>query len=377
MIKPGTFTIEKKDSTSFARLGKLELSHGTVNTPVFMPCGTKGSVKTMEPRELEALGVEIMLCNTYHLHLRPGADLVENMGGLNKWISWKKPILTDSGGFQVFSLSKMNKITEEGVQFRSHLDGKNLFISPTSAIEIQHKLGADIIMAFDECAPADSPQNYAREAMNRTHNWLKKCHDKHREFASTRLMFPIIQGAIYPNLRLESLKFCLQYADFGLAIGGLSVGESKAEMYNILDALAPHLPIDKPHYLMGVGTPEDLILGIERGIDMFDCVLPTRLARHGSFWNAFGRHAIKNESNRDSKSPLDDSCLCYCCQNFTRSYLRHLFMENEILALKLLTVHNLHFILELMRKIRESLAENRFQNLKKAFFTTYPNPLKK
>lgn len=377
MTKIGNFTIHSQSRDSFARTGTLTLKHGEVKTPIFMPCGTKGSVKTMEPRELEELGVEIMLCNTYHLHLRPGEELVEKMGSLNKWINWTKPILTDSGGFQVFSLSKMNKISEEGVTFKSHLDGKKEFLSPKTAIEIQHKLGADIIMAFDECAPADCDYKYAKEAMKRTHNWLKTCYETHKKLSSEKLLFPIVQGTIFPDLRLESLKFCDEYADHGIAIGGLSVGETKAEMYNTLDTLAPHLPANKPRYLMGVGTPEDIINGVERGIDMFDCVLPTRLARHGSFWTHQGREAIRNEINKYSEKPLDEKCDYYCCKNFSRSYLRHLFLENEILALKLLSLHNLSFLIKLVHKIRAAIEEDRFMDFKKEFFSSYPIPITK
>ncbi|MBU2523903.1 tRNA guanosine(34) transglycosylase Tgt [Patescibacteria group bacterium] len=369
------FTIKKKSSECFARTGLLSLPHGKIQTPVFMPCGTKATVKTLSPADLDTLGIEIALANTYHLHLRPGENLISKMGGLNQWMNYQKPLLTDSGGFQVFSLGKMNKINDEGVTFRSHLDGKLINLTPEKAITVQTKLGADIIMAFDECAPADCDYQYAVKAMKRTHAWLKKCVAQNKKLATSRkheqYLFPIIQGTIHEDLRLESLEFCAKYANHGIAIGGLSVGESKKDMYHILDILAPNLPPKIPHYLMGVGTPEDIINGVERGIDMFDCVLPTRLARHGAFWNETGRHNIKVEKNKDSNTPLQKDCKCAACKNFTKSYLRHLFVEKEILALRLLTIHNLHFLLELTRNIRQSITEDTFKKFKKNFFTKY------
>lgn len=371
MSKVGAFTVQKKSRENFGRVGELILPHGKIQTPIFMPCGTKGSVKTLEPRELSELGVEIILCNTYHLHLRPGEELIGQMGGLHKWINWPHPILTDSGGFQVFSLSKMNKIDADGVTFRSHLDGSTQRLTPEKAIAIQHRLGSDIVMAFDECASAEAEKKYVKEAMLRTHAWLEKSARAHREHDDNSLFFPIIQGGLFTDLRRESLDFCLQYAQNGLAIGGLSVGESKEEMREVLDYLAPHLPESQPRYLMGVGTPEDLISGVEQGIDMFDCVLPTRLARHGAFWSRSGRHNIRNEVNRRAEEPLDPTCSCHACRFFSRSYLRHLFLENEILGLKLLTVHNLHFLLELMRSMREAILSDTFARFKQDFFATY------
>lgn len=371
MSNVGAFTVQKKSRENLGRVGELILPHGKIQTPIFMPCGTKGSVKTLEPRELEDLGVEIILCNTYHLHLRPGEELIAQMGGLHSWINWPRPILTDSGGFQVFSLSKLNKIDADGVTFRSHLDGSAKRLTPEKAIAIQHRLGTDIVMAFDECASADAEKKYVREAMKRTHSWLEKSARAHREHHDNSLFFPIVQGGLFTDLRRESLDFSLQYAKNGLAIGGLSVGESKPEMQAILESLAPHLPENQPRYLMGVGTPEDLISGVEQGIDMFDCVLPTRLARHGAFWSLSGRHNIRNEVNRRAEEPLDRLCSCPACRSFSRSYLRHLFLENEILGLKLLTVHNLHFLLELMRKIRSALLSDSFSRFKQDFFATY------
>lgn len=366
-----TFRITSKDPHSFARTGELVLKHGTIKTPIFMPCGTKGTVKTLDTEELEKLNIEIILGNTYHLHLRPGEDLISNMGGLNKWINWKKPILTDSGGFQVFSLGKTNKITDHGVTFQSHLDGSKKTLTPETAIQIQKKLGADIIMAFDECAPGESSKAYAQKAMQRTHKWLKQSYDEFKKDDSGQLLFPIVQGTIFDDLRLESLNFCKQYAENGIAIGGLSVGESKEDMYRILDTLAPELPENIPHYLMGVGTPEDILNGVQRGIDMFDCVLPTRLARHGSYWNHTGRHNIRLEKNKEDSNPLDTHCQCFCCQNHSKSYLRHLFIEKEILALKLLTIHNLHFLVHLIQQIRDSISEGTFIEFKTNFLKDY------
>lgn len=377
------FSFQTKYQDGKARAGVLQLKHGEINTPVFMPCGTKGTVKSLDPADLEKLGVEIILGNTYHLYMRPGDDLIARKGGLNKWISWNKPILTDSGGFQVFSLGqedagldvKAPHITEDGVTFYSHLDGSKHFISPEIAMQIQNNLGSDIMMAFDECAPADSSQTYAREAMQRTHAWLNRCIQEHGRLKEQNpdigVLFPIIQGVTYDDLRIESAQFVSSLDLPGIAIGGLSVGESKEIMYHILDVLNPYLPELKPRYLMGVGTPEDLINGVERGIDMFDCVLPTRFARHGSFWSKFGRNNIRNEKYKESDDVMDKDCLCYACQNFSLSYIRHLFVEKEILAIRLMSIHNIHFLMILMKNIREAIKNKQFQNFKKEFFENY------
>ncbi|MEK7529144.1 MAG: tRNA guanosine(34) transglycosylase Tgt [Patescibacteria group bacterium] len=365
------FTISHSDGN--ARVGKFQTAHGEFNTPAFMPCGTKGAVKTLTPDELKTLGVEILLGNTYHLTLRPGEELIKGQGGLHTWMGWDGPILTDSGGFQVFSLSKMRKINDNGVEFRSHIDGEKKFLTPEKSIDIQLALDSDIVMAFDECATGDSDHSYAKEAMERTHSWLTRSIEQFNssENAKNRFLFGIIQGVIFDDLRVESAKFVSQQDLPGIAIGGLSVGESKDHMYHSLEILLPHLPNKKPHYLMGVGTPEDILNGVERGIDMFDCVLPTRLARHGTFWNKTGRHHIKNEEYKVQRAPLESGCACYTCSNFSASYLRHLIMESEILGHRLLTIHNLHFLLDLMRNIRKAVAEGHFTKFKREFLATF------
>ena len=364
-----SFTVRQKSTGSNARLGTFSTPHGPIKTPCFMPVGTKATVKTLTPEDLKSLGAQIVLANTYHLALRPGADLVKKMGGLHKWMNWNGPILTDSGGFQVFSLAKMNKITDDGVEFQSHLDGKKHFFTPELAIQIQEKLGADIIMAFDECAPADASKTYARKALDRTHAWTLRCVKAKKR--RNQALFPIIQGVNFKDLRLESAKFMADLDLPGIAIGGLSVGEGKKKMYQTLEWIEPHLPKNKPRYLMGVGTPDDLLEAVNRGIDMFDCVLPTRLARHGAFWTDRARVNIKLKKFAQDKKPLLPGCTCYTCQNFSRSYIRHLIIENEILGMRLMTIHNLHFILELMRQIRLSLRENHFPKFKTNFLKKF------
>lgn len=365
------FTLKKTAVSSYARLGTFKTPHGFIQTPCFMPVGTKATVKTLTPDDLKQLKAQIVLANTYHLTLRPGADLIQKMGGLHQWTNWNKPILTDSGGFQVFSLAKMNKITNEGVKFNSHLDGKKYFFTPELATQIQEKLGADIIMAFDECAPADSSKTYAKEALKRTHDWTLRCVKTKKR--KDQALFPIIQGVTFKDLRIESTKFMAELDLPGIAIGGLSVGEGKKKMYQTLEWIEPHLPKKKPRYLMGVGTPNDLLEAVDRGIDMFDCVLPTRLARHGAFWTDRQRENIKLKKFLRDPKPLLPGCQCYTCQNFSRSYIRHLIMENEILGMRLMTIHNLHFILELMRQIRGAIQENRFRKFKNDFLKTFKN----
>ncbi|KKP39142.1 tRNA guanosine(34) transglycosylase Tgt [Candidatus Peregrinibacteria bacterium RIFOXYA2_FULL_33_7] len=363
------FEISSKCSKTLARTGSFTTPHGVIKTPTFMPVGTKATVKTLDSKDLNDLNAEIILANTYHLAMRPGEDLIKKMGGLHKWMNFNKPILTDSGGFQVFSLKDKLKITDDGVEFQSHLDGNKHFFTPEKAMEIQNKLGADIIMAFDECAPADSDQSYAKKAMERTHDWVLRCKKFHKN--ESQALFPIIQGVIYKDLRVESTKFMTELDLPGIAIGGLSVGEGKKTMYEILETIAPLLPENKPHYLMGVGTPEDLFECISRGMDMFDCVLPTRLARHGSFYGDNQVEHLKNLKNRDNENPLRKDCTCETCQNFTRSYLRHLIIENEITGLRLLTIHNIYFLFELIKKIRKSIKENQFPHFKKEFLNNW------
>lgn len=350
-----------------------------------MPVGTKATVKTLSQEDLLQLDAEIILANTYHLYLRPGEKIVKEMGKLHKWMHWDRPMLTDSGGFQVFSLSQAKefkqdkpfktkvKIDENGVEFKSHLDGSLHYFTPEKAMQIQHDLGADIIMAFDECAPANSSKQYFKEAMIRTHNWLERCKSEHQKLAKEnqeqRALFGIVQGGLHADLREESAKFINAQNLPGNAIGGLSVGESKEEMAAMIEATIPHLDEAKPRYLMGVGTPEDLLECVERGIDMFDCVHPTRMARHGSFWDENGRHSIKNERFKTDETPLCDNHPVL--KNYNRSYLRHLFIENEILAMRLLSINNLHFLLELMRKIRQAISEDNFSQFKSDFLQKF------
>ncbi|MEK9166774.1 MAG: tRNA guanosine(34) transglycosylase Tgt [Patescibacteria group bacterium] len=352
-----------------ARNGIFTTPHGEIHTPVFMPVGTKATVKSLDYKDLESLNTEIILSNTYHLEMRPGSDLVQKMGGLHKWMNWNKPILTDSGGFQVFSLSKSNKITEEGVEFQSHINGDKYFFTPEYAIDVQEKLGADIIMAFDECAPAGVDETYARNAMQRTHNWLERCIK-----AKTRrdqALFPIIQGSYFKNLREESAKFSTQFDLPGIAIGGVSVGESFEQKFYAIDSVIPHLPEEKPRYLMGVGTPDDILNAVERGIDMFDCVLATRLARHASFWTLEGRKDITNEAYKYDDSPLESWVPHYASNEFSKSYIRHLITENEMLGIRLLTMHNIAFLFHLMEEIRYHITQGSFDCFKKDFLAKF------
>ncbi|MBP9717800.1 tRNA guanosine(34) transglycosylase Tgt [Candidatus Gracilibacteria bacterium] len=347
------FSIQARQGS--ARVGSFSTPHGAFTTPCFMPCGTKGTVKTFTPEEVVGIGGEVMLSNTYHLMLRPGADAVAQMGGLHKWSGWNRPILTDSGGYQVFSLSKLNKIDDEGVTFSSYLDGKRMRMTPESCMEIQEKLGADIIMAFDECAPPQADHAYAKAAMQRTHAWLTRCIKAKQR--TDQALFPIIQGSTYSDLRKESTAFVIEQDLPGIAIGGVAVGEGKAKMWEAVDTVAPLLPENKPHYLMGVGEPSDIVRGVMTGIDMFDCVLPTRLARHGSFWDERGiRHSILKSEHTLSTKPLVENCPCYCCTHFTRSYLRHLMVEKEILGARLLSIHNLSLLFRLMKELQGAIA---------------------
>ena len=364
-----SFDIQKKSKTTKARSGIFHTPHGDIQTPCFMPVGTKGSVKGIHPDELRAMNTQVILGNTYHLMLRPGEDLVSEMGGLHKWIAWDRPMLTDSGGFQVFSLGetaqkkersltdKLIKISEDGVKFQSYHDGSWRFIRPEDAIEIQRKLGADIIMAFDECAPADSSHEYAKGAMERTHRWLDRCisawESKGKKSAqgNEQALFGICQGTIYDDLRKESAQYLASKKELpGMAIGGLSVGESKEDMERCLEIVLAELPEDKPRYLMGVGTPSDLRMAIEMGVDMFDCVLPTRLGRHGSFWIGDECVHIRNQKFAKDPLPLVEGCTCSTCKDFSRSYIRHLVMENEILGIRLLSIHNIHVLQEVTRE---------------------------
>lgn len=374
------FEFRIKKRADLARTATFKTPHGIIQTPAFMPVGTRGTVKTLSQTDLKTLKAQIILANTYHLYLRPGEKVIKKMGGLHKWMNWNGPILTDSGGFQVFSLGtgkgyceKHNikatvKIDENGVKFKSHLDGSIHYLTPEKAIQIQHDLGADIIMAFDECAPANSSKEYFEKAMTRTHNWLIRCKKKHEKLLKKShkfvALFGIAQGGLYKDLRIESAKFVNALDLPGNAIGGLSVGESKDKMFKMIEAVVPHLDEKKPRYLMGVGTPEDLLECVDRGIDMFDCVHPTRMARHGAFWTENGRFSIRNEKFKTDSSPLQKNCTCETCKNYSRSYLRHLIFENELLGLRLMTIHNLHFLLNLMQEIRKHISNGTFKKFK-------------
>jgi queuine tRNA-ribosyltransferase len=342
-----------------ARAGVFQTTHGELETPVFAPVGTQATVKTLTPAQLEELGASLILSNTYHLYLRPGDDLVAEMGGLHKFMQWSQPMLTDSGGFQVFSLAESRKIDDEGVTFKSHVDGSLHRFTPEKSIAIQENLGADIIMAFDECSdPRDLV--YSRVAMERTHRWAERC--LKAKTRSDQALFGIVQGGVDPDLRAESARFIASMPFPGIAIGGLSVGETKNEMQAMLDVVAPLLPEDKPRYLMGVGTPEDLIDGIARGVDIFDCVLPTRLARHHAAFSPGGRLNLMNATFSRDQRPIDEACDCYTCRSFTRAYLRHLIMAKELLAGTLLSIHNLHALIQLVKDIRGSIMEGTFEN---------------
>ncbi len=369
---PFSFDLIKKDTASSARLGKITTPHGGINTPVFMPVGTQASVKTLSPGDLVDVGAEIILSNTYHLFLRPGHELVKEFGGLQQFMGWRRPVLTDSGGFQVFSLAELRKITEEGVTFQSHIDGgARHFITPEYAIEIQEALGADIIMVFDECIPFPATHDYSREALERTLRWARRCKEAKKD--TGQALFGIVQGGMYPELRKHSAEALVDIGFDGYAVGGLSVGETKPVMYEMIEASAPSLPQDSPRYLMGVGTPEDLVEGVDRGIDMFDCVMPTRNARNGTFFTSLGKVVIRNARYERDQQPIDPECACSTCRTFTRAYLRHLFNAGEVLALRLGTIHNVFFYLNLMLNIRSSIEEGRFKEFKKKFLSKREN----
>jgi queuine tRNA-ribosyltransferase len=368
------FTLLKKDTSglSHARRGRLKLNHGTIETPIFMPVGTYGSVKAMAPNELKEVGSQIILGNTFHLWLRPGTDVMDKFGGLHGFMGWDKPILTDSGGFQVFSLGAMRKITEEGVKFASPIDGSRLFLSPEISMQIQRSLNSDIVMQFDECTPYEidgrpATAEEAAKSMRMSLRWAQRSMNEFNKGENPNALFGIVQGGMYERLRDESLAG-LEEIDFpGLAIGGLSVGEPKEDMMRVLQHVGPRLPENKPHYLMGVGTPEDLVEGVANGVDMFDCVMPTRNARNGWLFTRFGDLKIKNARYKDDQSPLDESCSCYCCKNFSRAYLHHLHRSKEILGARLNTIHNLHYYLNLMQEIRDAIDADRFNDFRVQF----------
>ncbi|MBK5914434.1 tRNA guanosine(34) transglycosylase Tgt [Rhodocyclus purpureus] len=342
-----------------ARRGRLTLAHGVVDTPAFMPVGTYGTVKAMTPRELGATGAQICLGNTFHLWLRPGLDVIGAHGGLHRFMGWEGPILTDSGGFQVFSLGALRKISEEGVRFSSPINGDKLFLTPEESMRIQHVLNSDVVMIFDECTPYPSSHDEAAKSMRLSLRWAKRSRDAHDALGNGNALFGIVQGGMYEDLRDESLAALAEIGFDGFAIGGLSVGEPKEDMRRILAHTAPKLPREKPRYLMGVGTPEDLVASVLAGIDMFDCVMPTRNARNGHLFTRFGDVRLKNARHKNDLSPLDASCDCYTCQNFTRAYLHHLNRCGEILGAQLCTIHNLHYYQTLMRELRAAIAEGR------------------
>jgi len=359
------FKIKYRCKRTKARIGEFITPHGIIKTPCFMPVGTKGSVKTLDPNDLNLLDANIILANTYHLELRPGSELIKKMGGLHKWINWDKPMLTDSGGYQVFSLGqkkerfknqeKLVKITEEGVHFRSIIDGSKLFFTPEKVMEIQQNLGADIIMAFDECAPHDSSREYAEKAMIRTHNWLNRCIAyKEEKGSKEQALFGIIQGCMYEDLRIKSAKFIAEKNLPGIAIGGLSVGEGQAEMLRVLDQINPFFPDSKVRYLMGVGDPLDLLEVVKRGVDIFDCVLPTRLARHGTMLNESGYVNLLNNKFLDDKTPLSENTK-NPVHHYSKSYIRHLIKENEITGLRILTINNIFYLFDLLEKYKEAI----------------------
>lgn len=364
------YELIKKDKETKARRGRLTTPHGTIETPVFMPVGTAATVKAMRPEEVKELGAEIILSNTYHLYLRPGHDVVREAGGLHKFMNWDRPILTDSGGFQVFSLGDLRKITEEGTEFRSHIDGSRHMLSPEKSVEIQAALGSDIMMAFDECAPYPADRTYVKNSLERTTRWLIRCKEAHKN-TEKQALFGIMQGGMYPDLRKQSAEEIVALDLPGYAIGGLSVGEPKELMCEILDGCVDYLPAEKPRYLMGVGTPDYLFEGVERGIDMFDCVLPTRIARHGMAMTSRGKVNIKNAQYERDFTPLDAECGCYTCRNYSKAYLRHLFKCNEILSAMLLSNHNLYFLVNMMKNIRTAIEEERFTEYKKEFYAAY------
>ena len=367
------FKVMKKDSRTSARSGILKLGHGEVRTPCYMPVGTQGAVKALSPEDVLASGSEILLGNTYHLMLRPGADLIEKAGGLGAFMHWKGPILTDSGGFQVFSLAELRKITEQGVEFQSHLDGHKWELTPEKATRLQHQIGADIIMAFDECIPYPSPEEYVEKSVERTTRWAGRCLAVHRESGreGAQALYGIVQGSNFPHLREKSAKQLLELDFPGYAIGGVSVGEPKEIIYGVVQQTAPYLPEAKPRYLMGVGTPEDIWECVGRGMDLFDCVMPTRIARNGTALTRKGRVVLKNSQHLSDFSPLDAECACECCRNYSRAYLRHLFQAEELLTLRLVSLHNLTFMNDVCRMIRKGIEEDRFSEAKKEFFSAY------
>ena len=361
-----TFNVLHQDASSRARLGSLKTVHGEIETPIFMPVGTNATVKAMTPADLMAVNAQIILANTYHLYLRPGHRLVEKMGGLHRFMNWERPILTDSGGFQVFSLGELRKIDENGVKFQSHLDGSYHILTPELAIQIQEALGADIIMCFDECPPATADYEYVRRSLELTTRWAQRCKDAHNR--EGQQLFGIIQGGMHHDLRARSLNEICSIGFDGYALGGLSVGEEKEQMYGVMECCAPLMPQDAPRYIMGIGAPEDLIEAVWHGFDMFDCVMPTRNARNGMLFSSQGRINIKAKIYEEDEGPLDPECGCYVCRNYSRAYLRHLYRAGEILSSNLNTYHNLYYYLDLMQRVRKAIRDDSYTLFRKSFY---------
>lgn len=364
-----SFEVIKTDPETGARAGIFHTPHGDIETPVYMSVGTQATVKGVLPRDLKEAGSQIILANTYHLYMRPGHELVRAAGGLHKFMNWDRPILTDSGGFQVFSLAKLNDIRDEGVWFRSHIDGSKHFFTPEKVMEIENALGADIIMQFDECSEYGVDYKYAEGALERTVRWLERCAKAHKN--ENQALFPIVQGNFYKDLRLASVEAAKPFAKYGLGIGGLSVGEPKPLMYEMLDAMQPVLPTDVPRYLMGVGSPDCLIEGVMRGIDMFDCVLATRVARNGTALTSRGKVVVRNAVYKEDFTPLDEECDCYCCKNYTKAYLRHLVNAGEMLSSMLLSLHNITFLNKLMKGLRRAILEGGLKEFREEFYAKY------
>ncbi|MCX8093054.1 MAG: tRNA guanosine(34) transglycosylase Tgt [Candidatus Goldbacteria bacterium] len=361
------FKILKKYKNT--RVGEINTTHGKILTPVFMPVGTQATVKIMTPLDLEEMGYDIILANTYHLYLRPGVDIIKKFNGLHKFMGWNKNILTDSGGFQVFSLQDLRKITKEGVIFKSHIDGSEHLFTPEKVIEIQNILNSDIIMCLDECPPYPATYEYINDSLNTTIEWAKRSKLAHKK--ENQYLFGIIQGGIYKDLREKAMEEMFKLDFPGYALGGVSVGEDKELIYRVVEWCGPMMPENKPRYLMGVGTPEDIWYAVEHGIDMFDCVFPTRIARNGNIYTAEGQIAVRNSEFKEDESPMDENCNCYACKNFSRAYIRHLFNVHEILGMRLTTLHNLHFMIRLIEIIRKSIIDETFEKEKEKFFKKY------
>ena len=366
MSEPFSFEVIKTDPETGARAGIFHTPHGDIETPVYMSVGTQATVKGVLPRDLREAGAQIILSNTYHLYMRPGHELVRAAGGLHKFMNWDRPILTDSGGFQVFSLAKLNNIKDEGVWFRSHIDGSKHFFTPEKVMEIENALGADIIMQFDECSEYGVDRRYAKDALERTVRWLDRCAAAHKR--ADQALFPIVQGNFFKDLRLESIAAAKPYAKYGIGIGGLSVGEPKPLMYEMLDAMQPALPADVPRYLMGVGSPDCLVEGVMRGIDMFDCVLATRIARNGTALTSSGKVVVRNAVYKEDLTPLDADCDCYCCRHYTKAYLRHLINAGEMLGAMLLSLHNITYLNRLMRGLRQAILDGTLRDFREDFY---------